>query len=118
MNSLQIKQAVQRLSLAQLRRLDDWLHGVIQKAEESARTARPQSRKQIVEERTVENQTYRLEMIRCGKEKCKCARGELHGPYWYSYTRVKDKIKSQYIGKKLPHKIEKQMKNKQEESEQ
>lgn len=23
-----------------------------------------------------------------------------HGPYWYSYTRVKDKVKSQYVGKR------------------
>ena len=112
MNSLQIKQAVRRLSLAQLRRLDEWLHEVILKAEESAKTTRSLSHKQIVEERTVENKTYCLEMVRCGKKGCKCGRGELHGPYWYSYTRIKDKIKSQYIGKKLPNNIEKQMKNK------
>jgi hypothetical protein len=109
MNLIKIKQAVSRLSLAQLRRLDEWLHAVIQKAEESARAARPPSRKQIIEERTVENKTYCLEMVRCGKEKCKCARGELHGPYWYSYTRVKDKVKSQYVGKRLPREIERML---------
>ena len=86
----------------QLRRLDEWLHEVINKAEESVRTGRIPSRKQIVEERTVENKTYRLEEVRCGKEKCKCASGELHGPYWYSYMRVEGRVKSQYIGKKLP----------------
>lgn len=101
MSLIQIKQAVRRLSLGQLKRLDEWVHDLIQKAEESARTEQPSPRKQVVEERTVENKTYRLEGIRCGKEKCKCARGKLHGPYWYSYTRVKDKIKSQYIGKNL-----------------
>jgi uncharacterized protein YgiM (DUF1202 family) len=105
MNLLQIKQTVGRLSLTQLRRLDGWLHEVIQKAEESTQAAQPQARKQIVEERTVENQTYRLEMVRCGKEKCKCSRGELHGPYWYSYTRVNGKVKSQYVGKRLPTEI-------------
>lgn len=109
MNLLQIKQAVRNLSLKQLRKLDDWLHEVIQKAEESAQATRPQSRKQFVEEGTVEYQTYRLEMVRCGKEKCKCARGMLHGPYWYSYTRFKDKVSSQYIGKNLPGKIERKM---------
>ena len=109
MSLIQLKQAVRRLSLVQLRRLDEWLHELILKAEESAQAERIPSRKQIVEERTVENRTYRLEGVRCGKEKCKCARGKLHGPYWYSYTRIKDKVKSQYVGRKLPREVEKEM---------
>ena len=28
----------------------------------------------------------RSEMVRCGKAKCKCRRGELHGPYFYHFT--------------------------------
>ena len=107
MGLIQIKQAVRRLSLVQLRKLDEWLHEVIRKAEESARAERLPRRRQVVEERAVENRTYRLEGIRCGKEKCKCARGKPHGPYWYSYTRIKDKVKSQYVGKKLPREVEK-----------
>lgn len=102
MNLIRIKQAVRRLSLGQLRRLDEWLHELIRKAEEADPTQHPPSHKFVVEERTGGNKTYRLESVRCGKEKCKCARGKLHGPYWYSYGRVKGKIKSQYIGKKLP----------------
>ena len=102
MSLIQIKQVVRRLSLLQLRRLDEWLHEIINKAEEAARAERIPSRKQIVEERIVENKTYRLEEVRCGKEKCKCANGKLHGPYWYSYMRVGGRVKSQYIGKKLP----------------
>ena len=27
------------------------------------------------------------QMVRCGKPNCKCARGELHGPYFYRFTR-------------------------------
>jgi len=106
MSLIQIKQALRKLSLAQLKRLDEWLQEAILKAEESAQTETPKSRRQIVEERTVENKTYRLEWIRCGKEICKCAQGKLHGPYWYSYTRIKDKVKSQYIGKQIPKDIE------------
>ena len=90
----------------QLRRLDEWLHEMILKAEESARAKRIPPRKQIFDERTAENRTYRLEGVRCGKEKCKCAGGKLHGPYWYSYTRINNKVKSQYIGKKLPREFE------------
>lgn len=109
MSLIQIKQAVRRLSLVQLRRLDEWLHEIILKAEESTRAERTPPHKQIIEERTSENRTYRLEGVRCGKEKCKCAGGKLHGPYWYSYTRIKDKVKSQYVGRKLPREVEKQL---------
>lgn len=109
MGLIHIRQAVRRLSLVQLRKLDEWLHELILKAEESARAERIPSRKQIVDEHTVENNTYRLEGVRCGKEKCKCAHGKLHGPYWYSYTRVEDKVKSRYVGKRLPLEVEREL---------
>ena len=96
-----IKRAVRNLSLAQLMRLDEWLHEIILKAEVAARSERITPRGQVVEEHTVENVTYRLEGVRCGKDKCKCVQGNLHGLYWYSYSRVKGKVKSRYIGKKL-----------------
>lgn len=102
MGLIHIKQAIRQLSLKQLRRLDEWVQELIRKAEEAERAESITPRQVIVEERTVENKTYRLEGVRCGKEKCKCAAGKLHGPYWYSYTRVGGKVKSQYIGKKLP----------------
>lgn len=106
MGLIQIKQAVRKLPLEQLRRLDELLHELIRKAEVSDRSERVPPRKQVVEERIVENKTYRLEGIRCGKEKCKCARGQLHGPYWYSYMRIEGRVKSKYIGKKLPREAE------------
>lgn len=71
----------------------------------SVQRARP------VIEQTINHRTYRLEGIRCGKEKCKCTLGKLHGPYWYSYTRVKDKVTSHYIGKNLPKVVQKRMKS-------
>jgi hypothetical protein len=117
MNLIQIKLAVRALSLSQLRKLDLWLHDLIRRAEEAERKEKPPSRQQTVVEQTLENKTYRLESIRCGKEKCKCARGKLHGPYWYSYTRVKDKVTSQYIGKSLPKDIEKKLKSRTEKSD-
>lgn len=27
------------------------------------------------------------QFVRCGKARCRCARGELHGPYYYRFTR-------------------------------
>lgn len=38
------------------------------------------------------------QMVRCGKRNCKCARGELHGPYFYRFTRDKyDRLHKQYV---------------------
>jgi hypothetical protein len=111
MSLIQIKQAVRLLSLGQLKKLDEWLGELIRNVEEAERAKKSSSRKRAVAEQTFDGRTYRLESIRCGKEKCKCARGKLHGPYWYSYTRVKDKVKSQYIGKSLPKDIEKKLKS-------
>lgn len=84
---------------------------MIRRAEEAERAEKSAPRKQTVAEQTLGNKTYRLESVRCGKENCKCARGKLHGPYWYSYTRVKDKVTSQYIGKNLPKDIEKKLRS-------
>jgi hypothetical protein len=52
--------------------------------------------------RRTARKTYRLQVIRCGKETCKCRKGNLHGPYWYACWVENGKTKSQYIGKKLP----------------
>lgn len=114
MNIVQLKHALRRLSLGQLRKLDEWLHDLIRNTEKAERAKKSSSRKRAVAEQTFDGKTYRLESIRCGKEKCKCARGKLHGPYWYSYTRVKDKVKSQYIGRNLPKAIEKKLQSRNE----
>lgn len=111
----EIKRAIRGLSLGQLTKLDEWLHELIRRADEAGRAEEAASRKQIVTERSLENKTYRLETVRCGKEKCKCARGNLHGPYWYSYTRVKDRVTSQYVGKRLPRALGKKFRGQSEE---
>lgn len=47
--------------------------------------------------------TYEYERIRCGKPSCRCARGELHGPYWYVYWRDSGgKLRKRYVGKTRP----------------
>jgi hypothetical protein len=35
--------------------------------------------------------------VRCGKASCKCARGELHGAYYYHFVRVGGKLKKRYL---------------------
>jgi hypothetical protein len=39
----------------------------------------------------------RAEHIRCGKPACRCARGALHGPYWYRRWREGGKQRRQYV---------------------
>ncbi len=52
------------------------------------------------------NTRYLLEYVKCGKAssgKCRrCRDGELHGPYWYSYTWTGKKMVSKYHGKTRP----------------
>jgi hypothetical protein len=35
--------------------------------------------------------------VRCGKATCRCAQGQLHGPYFYRYWRERGKLKKQYV---------------------
>jgi hypothetical protein len=63
--------------------------------------------RQVVEERPASAGTLRLEMVKCGKERCrKCKEGPAHGPYWYLYFRRNGKLTSRYIGKKIPDELE------------
>jgi hypothetical protein len=43
--------------------------------------------------------TFRQELVRCGRRECtRCP----HGPYWYAYWREDGRLRSRYIGKRLP----------------
>ena len=67
----------------------------------------PVENRQVVEERPASAGTLRLEMVKCGKERCrKCREGPAHGPYWYLYFRRNGKLTSRYIGKKIPDELE------------
>ena|ERR1044072_467086 len=35
--------------------------------------------------------------VRCGKRTCKCARGELHGAYFYHFVRVGGRLTKRYL---------------------
>ena len=39
------------------------------------------------------------QMVRCGKPSCKCARGELHGPYFYRFVWEDGKQRKCYVRK-------------------
>lgn len=40
------------------------------------------------------------EYARCGRQTCRCARGELHGPYWYRRWWVGGRQRKAYIRKR------------------
>ncbi len=41
--------------------------------------------------------TVHAQYVRCGKANCKCARGELHGAYFYHFVRVGGKLRKRYL---------------------
>lgn len=96
MNLREVKRLVGALSPRQLVKLDAWIHGLLEGA------GRAGDGRVATGVKRHGHKTYRRELVRCGKKDCRCAKGELHGPYWYAYWSEGGKTKSQYIGKKLP----------------
>lgn len=41
--------------------------------------------------------TVHRQFVRCGKASCKCARGELHGAYYYYFVRVGGRLRKCYL---------------------
>jgi hypothetical protein len=37
------------------------------------------------------------QMVKCGKPTCKCARGQLHGAYYYHFVRVGGRLRKRYL---------------------
>lgn len=35
--------------------------------------------------------------VRCGKPGCRCARGDLHGPYYYLFWRAGGRLRKRYL---------------------
>lgn len=101
MNLREIKRALRLLTPEQLGRLDTWLHELIDRTSPDREKKAKDRREESGKPQTV-TKTYRLEHVRCGSNKCRCASGELHGPYWYAYWSEGGRTRSQYIGKKLP----------------
>lgn len=52
----------------------------------------------VLERREEGGITICKELVSCGKEGCRCQRGEGHGPYWYAYWYEGAKHTSLYLG--------------------
>jgi hypothetical protein len=101
-NLRELKRSLKAMTPEQLRKLDSWLHGLLESGRKES--GNPKGRRGAAEERRAGGLTYRLERVRCGKENCKCASGELHGPYCYAYWSEGGRTRSKYVGKKMPRK--------------
>jgi hypothetical protein len=93
-------ETLDRLNLAQQQEVAQWLQHQIQQQQQSLKQANipVKSGREVVEQQG----SYRLELVKCGKQACRCATGKLHGPYWYKYWREGEKVRCEYIGKRLP----------------
>ena len=98
----EIKQSISALSQNELTKLAVWLHTLLQDREQKKRVRSNAKQHEVLQVHRTAHKTYRLERVRCGKKRCKCTAGKLHGPYWYRYWSESGKTKSRYIGKKLP----------------
>lgn len=83
---------------------DDTLHDVIAFAEELIEhraQAEPEipDNAEIVKENTDKGGSVVEEMVVCGKDGCRCADGDLHGPYLYRYWSENGETQKEYIGK-------------------
>lgn len=54
---------------------------------------------EVIEEDTDKGGSIVTEMVVCGKESCKCANGEKHGPYKYHYWSENGTTQKEYVGK-------------------
>jgi len=98
----EIRQSISALPPRELAKLEAWLHALLEDRQSKRREGDATKQREVLESHRAARKTYRLELVRCGKESCKCAVGKLHGPYWYAYWSEGGKIRSQYIGKRLP----------------
>jgi hypothetical protein len=47
--------------------------------------------------------SIQVQWVKCGKPECRCARGELHGPYYYVFDRVNRRLRKTYVSReRLP----------------
>lgn len=102
MNLREIKRSARALTTKELAVLDAWLHNLIGVRESKMLEQRASKDHGLLGPQRAARKSYRLQVVRCGKETCKCRKGSFHGPYWYVYWTKNGKTKSQYIGKKLP----------------
>ena len=96
------KRLIGRWSLPQQRRLLAWLRAEVEAADVAIeKNWSPPSAGSAVEQQRQGKSVFLLQGVKCGKSGCKCAAGDLHGPYWYEYWREGSKVCKKYHGLKI-----------------
>lgn len=96
-----IQEQAEQLKLTELKELEAHIQKLISAAEAAQdREIVVKKGHKIASHHHGQGKTYRWERVKCGKPNCKCARGELHGPYLYAYWFEGGRTRSQYIGAK------------------
>lgn len=91
---------VQKQEVGTLRELRGYIDDLI--AHKQRPPAVPDDGDVVSEQHEVDGKTGTVveEMVKCGKDGCKCSEGDLHGPYNYLYYRdAKGTMTSEYLGK-------------------
>jgi len=98
-----IQRRILKLTPQEMEALSAWLKVALKESqqEEALRQVPLKKGREVVETRSAGKVTYRRELVKCGKKKCKCNKGKLHGPYWYTYSWNGKKLSSTYLGKTL-----------------
>ena len=96
------KWLISHWSLPQQRRLLTWLRAEVDAADATIEKSwSPPAAKAAVEQQRRGKSVFLLQGVKCGKAGCKCANGDLHGPYWYEYWREGGKVRKKYHGVKI-----------------
>ena len=67
-----------------------------QKCVKSAGAAPIQSENAITLPKMTKGSVH-AQWVKCGKPGCRCARGELHGPYFYLFWRENGRLRKKYV---------------------
>ncbi len=95
------KRLIGQWSLPQQRRLLTWLRAEVDAADAAIEESwSPPAAKAVLEQQRRGKSVFLLQGVKCGKAGCKCAAGDLHGPYWYEYWREGGKVRKKYRGVK------------------
>lgn len=92
-----LKRELEKLGVKELQELLAYIQTLLEERQGGGRPSAPEP--EVWQEIRRGKVAYRQQRVKCGKPGCKCAKGELHGPYWYAYWWENGKTRSKYIGK-------------------
>ncbi len=94
-----IADGVPKQDTEDLKDLQQWIQDLIEYRQDiSEEDIEPSDNEAIESVEESSNGTTVIKKVTCGKDNCKCQRGELHGPYKYIVTRQGGSLNWEYKG--------------------